>query len=140
MCSSDLFAEADALCGNSGKRLCSEEEWEAACRGPQNLRFPYGTRFDPEACNTTDAKDNPRQTNTSGAFSRCKSGYNVFDLSGNAAEWTTSDYDSTEVAGKAVKGGSASRPGFDDRCASRRKVAPGAHAINVGFRCCADGM
>jgi serine/threonine protein kinase/formylglycine-generating enzyme required for sulfatase activity len=134
------FAEAAALCKNAGKRLCSEEEWEAACRGPENLRFPYGTRFDPDACNTTDAKDNPRKTNTSGAFSRCKSGYNVFDLSGNAAEWTTSDFDSTGVAGKAVKGGSASRPGFDDRCASRRKVAPGAHAINVGFRCCADGM
>ena len=132
------FAEAEALCKNAGKRLCSEDEWEAACRGPQNLRFPYGTRYDPDACNTTDAKDNPRQTSVSGAFSRCKSGYNVWDLSGNAAEWTASAFDGSGPD-KTVKGGHAARPGFDDRCASRRKLAPGSHAINVGFRCCADG-
>lgn len=131
------FAEADSLCKNAGKRLCSEEEWEAACRGPQNLRFPYGTRFDPEACNTTDAKDNPRKTSVAGAFTRCKSGYNVWDLSGNAAEWTASPFDGTGPD-KTVKGGHAARPGFDDRCASRRKLAPGARAISVGFRCCAD--
>ncbi|MGZ6144322.1 MAG: SUMF1/EgtB/PvdO family nonheme iron enzyme, partial [Myxococcales bacterium] len=131
------YSEAEALCKNAGKRLCSEDEWEAACRGPQNLRFPYGTRYDPDACNTTDAKDNPRQTSVAGAFSRCKSGYGVWDLSGNAAEWTASPFDG-QGADKTVKGGHAARPGFDDRCASRRKLAPGAHAINVGFRCCAD--
>ena len=131
------FAEAEALCKNSGKRLCSEDEWESACRGPQNLRFPYGTRFDPDACNTTDAKDNPRQTGVSGAFPKCRSGYNVFDLSGNAAEWTASAFDG-QGADKAVKGGHAARPSFDDRCASRRKMAAGARAVTVGFRCCAD--
>ena len=131
------FAEAEALCKNAGKRLCSEDEWEAACRGPQNLRFPYGTRYDPGACNTADAKDNPRQTSVAGAFSHCKSGYGVWDLSGNAAEWTASPFDG-QGADKTVKGGHAARPGFDDRCASRRKLAPGAHSISVGFRCCAD--
>ena len=131
------FADADALCRNSGKRLCSEDEWEAACRGPQNLRFPYGTRYDPDACNTTDAKDNPRQTGVSGAFSKCRSGYNVFDLSGNAAEWTASAFDG-QGGDKAVKGGHAARPSFDDRCASRRKMAVGARSVSVGFRCCAD--
>ena len=131
------FAEAEASCRNSGKRLCSEDEWEAACRGPQNLRFPYGTRYDPDACNTTDAKDNPRQTGVSGAFSKCRSGYNVFDLSGNAAEWTASAFDG-QGDEKAVKGGHAARPSFDDRCASRRKMALGARSVTVGFRCCAD--
>ena len=60
----------------------------------------------------------------------------MWDLSGNAAEWTASAFDSGQE--KAVKGGHAARPGFDDRCASRRKLAPGAHDIKVGFRCCAD--
>lgn len=131
------FAEAEASCRNSGKRLCSEDEWEAACRGPQNLRFPYGTRYDPDACNTTDAKDNPRQTGVAGAFSMCRSGYNVFDLSGNAAEWTASPFDG-QGDEKAVKGGHAARPSFDDRCASRRKMALAARSVTVGFRCCAD--
>jgi formylglycine-generating enzyme required for sulfatase activity len=131
------FTEAEALCKNAGKRLCSEDEWEAACRGPQNLRFPYGTRYDADACNTSDAKDNPRKTSVAGAFTRCKSGYGVFDLSGNAAEWTASSFDSGGFD-KTVKGGHAARPGFDDRCASRRKLNPGARAVSVGFRCCAD--
>ena len=131
------WTEAEAQCRNAGKRLCSEDEWEAACRGPQNLRFPYGTRYDADACNTTDAKDNPRQTTVAGAFSRCKSGYGVWDLSGNAAEWTASAFDGAG-ADKTVKGGHSARPGFDDRCASRRKLAPSQHSINVGFRCCAD--
>jgi formylglycine-generating enzyme required for sulfatase activity len=62
----------------------------------------------------------------------------VWDLSGNAAEWTASPFDGAG-ADKTVKGGHSARPGSDDRCASRRKLAPGQHSINVGFRCCADG-
>jgi formylglycine-generating enzyme required for sulfatase activity len=131
------FAEAEASCRSSGKRLCSEEEWEAACRGPQNLRFPYGSAWDADACNTADGKDSPRQTSVAGAFSRCRSGYNVWDLSGNAAEWTASAFDATGPD-RTVKGGHSGRPGFDDRCASRRKLAPAARSISVGFRCCAD--
>jgi formylglycine-generating enzyme required for sulfatase activity len=131
------YTEAEAQCKNAGKRLCSEDEWEKACKGPTGLRFPYGKDFDADACNTQDKKDAARQTTVAGAFTRCKSGYGVWDLSGNAAEWTSSAF---EPGGgeKAVKGGHAARPGFDDRCASRRKLAPAAHDVRVGFRCCAD--
>jgi serine/threonine protein kinase/formylglycine-generating enzyme required for sulfatase activity len=128
--------DADAACKNAGKRLCSEEEWEKACKGPESARFPYGMNFDPNACNTQDAKDNPRAVAAVGSFGKCKSGYGVWDMSGNAAEWTATSFD--ETGGKTVKGGHASRPGFDDRCASRRKLPPGQHDAKVGFRCCAD--
>ena len=130
------WSDADASCRNAGKRLCSEEEWEKACKGPQAARFPYGHDFDANACNTQDEKDNPRQVSAVGAFAKCRSGYGVWDMSGNAAEWTASSFDSGPE--KAVKGGHAARPGFDDRCASRRKLAPGQHDAKVGFRCCAD--
>ena len=132
------FGEADAACQREGKRLCTEDEWEKSCRGPQNLRFPYGPNFDPDACNTQDKATNPRKITVVGIYGSCKSGYGVFDLSGNAAEWTTSAFEAG-AAEKAVKGGSATRPGFDDRCSSRRRLAAGAHDVNVGFRCCADG-
>jgi serine/threonine protein kinase/formylglycine-generating enzyme required for sulfatase activity len=131
------FQEAESLCKNSGKRLCSEDEWEKACKGPQQLRFPYGQSFDADACNTQDKSDNPRQTTVAGAFTRCRSGYGLWDMSGNAAEWTASPFDAAGPE-KAVKGGHAARPSFDDRCASRRKLAPGVHDVKVGFRCCAD--
>jgi serine/threonine protein kinase len=131
------FSEADASCKREGKRLCSEDEWEKSCRGPQNLRFPYGPNFDADLCNTQDKNTNPRKVTVVGIFGGCKSGYGVFDLSGNAAEWTASSFEGGG-ADKAVKGGSATRPGFDDRCSSRRRVAPGAHDVNVGFRCCSE--
>jgi formylglycine-generating enzyme required for sulfatase activity len=130
------FAEADASCKNAGKRLCSEDEWEKACKGPAVQRFPYGASFDPNACNTQDGRDNPRQMAVVGSFGKCRSGYGVWDMSGNAAEWTATAFDAGPE--KAVKGGHSARPGFDDRCASRRKLQPGQHDIKVGFRCCAD--
>ena len=131
------FAEAEASCKADGKRLCAEDEWEKACRGPQDLRFPYGANFDPDACNTQDKGNAPRRVTVVGAFGRCKSGYGVFDLSGNVAEWTASAFEAAS-AEKAVKGGSATRPSFDDRCSSRRRVDPSKRDINVGFRCCVE--
>ena len=131
------FSEADASCKRSGKRLCSEDEWEKACKGPADLRFPYGSAFDPDACNTQDRATNPRKIAASGSFPNCRSGYGVFDLSGNAAEWTASSFEGTGPD-KVVKGGNATRPAFDDRCSSRRRLSVNTHDINVGFRCCQD--
>ena len=34
------WADAKAICGHVGKRLCGEKEWEAACRGPAQRRPP----------------------------------------------------------------------------------------------------
>jgi formylglycine-generating enzyme required for sulfatase activity len=131
------FSEADSSCKKAGKRLCAEDEWEKACKGPSDLRFPYGSTFDPDSCNTQDKDGNPRKVAASGAYPNCHSGYGVYDLSGNAAEWTSSPF---EGAGgdRAVKGGNATRPAFDDRCSSRRRLATSAHDLNVGFRCCAE--
>src|SRR5580704_3745748 len=42
--------EASRLCQAKQKRLCSELEWERACKGPQNLRYEYGPIYDPTAC------------------------------------------------------------------------------------------
>jgi len=131
------YSESEALCKKAGKRLCSEDEWEKACKGPGNLRFPYGAAFNADACNTQDAQTNPRKIALAGSFSGCRSGYGVYDLSGNAAEWTSSPFEGGS-AERAVKGGNSTRPAFDDRCSSRRRLATATHDVNVGFRCCAD--
>src|SRR5258708_32002628 len=34
--------EAEAACEESGKRLCEDDEWVTACKGPNATRFPYG--------------------------------------------------------------------------------------------------
>jgi len=127
--------DAKKLCESKGKRLCSEQEWEKACKGRLSFRFPYGDAFDPNACNTEKKGGDDREISGTGAFPLCVSGYGVKDLSGNVAEWT-----STQFAGqkdKTQKGGSFDRPDYAARCSARRSGAPGAKAPEVGFRCCA---
>lgn len=128
------FAQAVSSCKSRGKRLCSEQEWERACKGPSNAHFPYGNTFNAEACNTADASGQAREIAASGSFSKCGSGYGVFDLSGNVAEWVDSPFGSG--GDNTVKGGGANRAGFSTRCAARVGRAPGSKDPFIGFRCC----
>jgi formylglycine-generating enzyme required for sulfatase activity len=127
--------EATAQCEKLGKRLCSEQEWEKACKGPGNARFPYGSEFDAEKCNTADAQGKDRELAASGQFEACRSGYGVADLSGNAAEWTSSRYGNS--LDMTQKGGSFERTEYAARCAGRKLGGPDSRSRSVGFRCCA---
>lgn len=118
--------EAELLCQKAGKRLCTEEEWEKACKGPSNTKFPYGNTFVQGKCNTADAEGNKGGLQPSGSFPSCVSGYGVYDLSGNAAELTKN----------AVKGGSAEKADYASRCAAR--IPKTSASPMTGFRCCAD--
>lgn len=121
------WADAKRLCEGQGKRLCSEAEWEKACKGPGGARWPYGGAFDANTCNTEDDSGDPRALAPSGRFSKCRSGYGVADLAGNVAEWTEE---------KVVKGGSYASSDYAVRC-SARKQGGSSKNTEVGFRCCA---
>ena len=131
------WQEARRACEKAGKRLCTEEEWEKACKGPAGHRWPYGDVFAPDACNTEDAEGNDRPLAPGGQSSQCKSGYGVYDMSGNAYEWTATPFQAG-AEDRTLKGGAANRPDWDTRCASRTNKPPGFRNAYVGFRCCAD--
>lgn len=98
---------AKKVCELQGKRLCSDLEWNQACRGdPEggpDQRYAYGDRLDLEVCNTNLAHRtacNPRGSSTawgtcatdtepSGSFPKCRSRFGVFDQHGNVAEVMT---------------------------------------------------
>ncbi|XSE93623.1 SUMF1/EgtB/PvdO family nonheme iron enzyme [Pseudomyxococcus flavus] len=124
--------EARGTCEREGKRLCTEEEWEKACKGPGNLRFPYGEAQEAGACNTAAT---PGGLAASGQFARCKSGYAVMDLAGNVAEWTASRFGDR---GYTLKGGAFDQPDAAARCSARANGAPAERLSAVGFRCCAS--
>lgn len=131
------WREAAELCQAKGRRLCTEQEWEKSCKGPEGKRFPYGDTFDAAACNTQDADHMDRELIESGRFERCRSGYGVMDLSGNVAEWTSTSY----AAGNAEmtqKGGAYDRTDYAARCSARRKGSQTFKSAQVGFRCCLD--
>jgi eukaryotic-like serine/threonine-protein kinase len=130
------WTEAARLCEARGRRLCTEEEWEKACKGPGNQRYPYGNTFDASSCNTEDELGEDRALASSGRFGKCRSGYGIADLSGNVAEWTASSFAAN--ADRTRKGGSFALPDHAGRCSARKNGAPGARDNDVGFRCCAD--
>jgi eukaryotic-like serine/threonine-protein kinase len=130
------WKQANKLCKKRGKRLCTEEEWEYACKGKGNRRFPYGNKWNAETCNTEDASGEDGTIGNCGSYPRCRSPFGVFDLSGNVSEWTSSNY-SPGAGARTYKGGSATRPNWATRCASRSSASPGTRKADLGFRCCA---
>lgn len=84
------YFDAAAACEREGKRLATSVEWVRACSGPQKQLFPYGDDYQAARCNTVD---NPRSRGLAGAgsYAQCVNGYGLYDMSGNAAEWTVAD-------------------------------------------------
>lgn len=128
------LSDARAACQTKGKRLCGEDEWERACKGPGGSRFPYGDNFDPKACNVA-VDGTGKEVKGSGVASACRSGFLVADLAGNVAEWTESKLSGNDYV---VKGGDASHPDHMSRCAHRSGTAASKKSSFVGVRCCAD--
>ncbi|MCB9677795.1 MAG: SUMF1/EgtB/PvdO family nonheme iron enzyme [Alphaproteobacteria bacterium] len=124
--------QAAKECENVGKRLCTSDEWEKACKGPQMYAYSYGDTFDPDFCgNGLD------ETYRSGARQNCRSGWGAFDMSGNFREWT-----STPQVGSTnrveVKGGVRAAAEKGTRCAFSKDERTTYSDKSIGFRCCRD--
>ncbi len=106
--------EAQRLCESKNGRLCTELEWERACKGPEFDTYASGATWNP-ACDKEP--------------SRCVSGFNVRAM-GFLREWTSSTFVGDDNLG-VIKGGAPSL----HRCAARL-TDRSAPAVDVGFRCC----
>ncbi len=124
---------AAALCAEIGKRLCTELEWERACKGPKNTTYEYGNRYRPEICGT-GAK--PALLPSGLRFS-CASEFGVHDMHGGVWEWTSSDWgrDSKRELATA-RGGNAPAGELAGRCANGMGRSPDEVSGIAGFRCC----
>lgn len=147
---------ADA-CTNAGKRLCTNQEWLRACRGPDGTTYPYGDDLELGVCNdhrdqhpvveyfmsTEDwiwsELDHPcinqleESLAETGAFAECVTAEGVHDMMGNLHEWT-SDPAGTFRGGFYVDT-MINGPGCN--------YVTTAHDVShwdysTGFRCCAD--
>lgn len=133
--------EAKAACEGAGKRLCSELEWERACRGPESFVYSYGDTFKPELCGAdiaNDANKDRRSDHRAGSLSECKSGYGVFDMSGGPREWTASA-GRRDASAHIMKGG---KKGISFTAGSRcayvdEQKGTWSDAV-TSYRCCMD--
>jgi len=128
-------SEAQALCEERGHRLCTELEWERACKGPENRIYEYGDRYRPEVCGTGSE---PRML-PSGLRVACRSEFGVRDMHGSLWEWTSSPWGRGTKDDKAMttRGGNAAAGEVAGRCANAAPRAPGTRSKALGFRCCA---
>ncbi|MBI5509043.1 MAG: SUMF1/EgtB/PvdO family nonheme iron enzyme [Deltaproteobacteria bacterium] len=131
------WANAKKACQKAGKRLCTEAEWEKACKGPSGSTFPFGNKFDAAFCNISEGVGEDRRLVEGGVYPRCRSGFGVVDMTGNVAEWTASQF-AKDVPDRVVKGGAADQGAFMGRCAARANEAASGRQAKLGFRCCAD--
>jgi formylglycine-generating enzyme required for sulfatase activity len=126
-----LYQAMDS-CFSKGKRLCSRDEWKVACAGPYGWQYAYGDQFEPRACVTSDTA-----TWKSGSRPECRGYFGVFDMSGNAMEWTSTRSSANnrfyDVMGGFWESGSQSRC-YD----VRYSYFPQNRHNPVGFRCCSD--
>jgi formylglycine-generating enzyme required for sulfatase activity len=138
--------DANAYASWIGKRLPTEEEWEFAARGQTGFLYPWGNEWAPGLANA----DGAAALAEVGKFSG-KSPFGLFDMVGNAGEWTASEfraYDGGRLSPgysglknlKSVRGN-----GFDAKKEEATAVsrfgwrATGAEDYSIiGFRCAKD--
>lgn len=113
--------EASHLCEQRDARLCTELEWERACRGPAGRPFPSGETWNARCGH--------------GPLG-CASGFDVLAM-GTLKEWTASDVVGEGGSRKAaLRGAAGDAPAAAHRCAARTVEKPEAKDALLGFRCC----
>ena len=114
--------EAERLCAERSARLCTELEWERACKGPENDRYAGGATWD-ASCATDPG--------------RCATGFDVLAMGTALREWTASRVELEGKPNAIARGAARSAPPEAHRCAARTPLAPDASHADLGFRCCA---
>lgn len=119
------FEDARNACLEAGKRLCTKEEWMAAC----GTAYPYGSSYQSGTCNDSGVAG---ETLATGSKTGCKSSKGIFDMSGNAREWVESG---------ELMGGSFNSERDELRCTDSKKPSDPLTYVPTpgdGFRCCQD--
>ncbi|PKO13359.1 MAG: hypothetical protein CVU39_19335 [Chloroflexi bacterium HGW-Chloroflexi-10] len=140
-------------CGYFDEHLPTELEWEKAARGSDTRPFPWGDEIMRENANFYASRDPFESMNSYGSrtspvgFYNGKtyndyvtldsaSPYGVYDMAGNAWQWTGDVYEGMHY--RFLRGGSKDTYDMDLRIWTRNNATPTYFSPGVGFRCARD--
>lgn len=140
------WVDARDFCLVRGAHLPTEAQWEYAVSGPDDLPYPWGGLFALDRA--IYGRSDEAGAEAVGFLPDGASWVGALDLTGNAAEWTSTLYqpypynafdgrEETEAEGERVVRGGSWRSTSPDTLtsAARAAFAPDASDDTVGFRC-----
>lgn len=137
------FRDAATFCRWEKKVLPTEDQWEAAARGKEARRYPWGEEASCEKANYGAfdgqgpcAEVNPGRPRKVGTGRADESPFGALDMAGNVWEWTRCSRQKSCGKGEAVlKGGSCCSMFLLPRSANRWPITGAYRDADIGFRC-----